>query len=378
MDFTRSEESQSIQDLAAQIFADQSGDEALKRFDRHEIAYHAELWKLLAEAGLIGVALAEEFGGSGLGFTELCAVFEEQGRHVAALPLLATVVLGALPVAEFGSDAQRAKWLPGVARGEVLLSGALCCPDAGGHADRLPHASADGAGWRLDGTLDRVPYGLEAAAIVVPARGDDGAMHVFLVAADAAGLRRERQRGTNHEPLDTLTFDGVKLAAGDLIGKPGEGACIAEWIGTRAATALGFVQLGVLSDALRRTAAHTVERKQFGKPVAGFQAVSHRAADAYIDIEALRSTAWQAAWRMSERLPAEAAVASLAWWACEAGHRVSHTCQHLHGGAGADLDAPIHRYFLWSRQIELCLGGSNRVLARFGASLSNQTIEIGL
>ena len=86
MDFTRSEESQSIQELAAQIFADQSGDEALKRFDRHEIAYHAELWKLLAEAGLIGVALAEEFGGSGLGFTELCAVFEEQGRHVAAGP----------------------------------------------------------------------------------------------------------------------------------------------------------------------------------------------------------------------------------------------------------------------------------------------------
>ena len=91
MDFTRSEESQSIQDLAAQIFADQAGDEALKRFDRHEIAYHAGLWQLLAEAGLTGVALAEEHGGSGLGFTELCAVFEEQGRHVAALPLLATV-----------------------------------------------------------------------------------------------------------------------------------------------------------------------------------------------------------------------------------------------------------------------------------------------
>jgi alkylation response protein AidB-like acyl-CoA dehydrogenase len=378
MDFTRSEESQSIQELAAQIFADQAGDEALKRFDRHEIAYHAELWKLLAEAGLIGVALAEEHGGSGLGFTELCAVFEEQGRHVAALPLLATVVLGALPIAAFGSEAQRAHWLPAVARGDVLLSGALCCPDAGGHADHLPRASADGAGWRLDGTLDRVPYSLEAAAIMVPACADDGAMHVFLVPADATGLTRERQRGTNHEPVDTLEFTGVKVATTDMLGKPGEGACIAEWIGTRAATALGFMQLGVLSDALRRTAAHTIERKQFGKPLAGFQAVAHRAADAYIDVEALRSTAWQAAWRMSESLPAESAVASLAWWACEAGHRVGHACQHLHGGAGADLDAPIHRYFLWARQIELSLGGSNRILARFGASLSNQTIEIGL
>jgi alkylation response protein AidB-like acyl-CoA dehydrogenase len=178
--------------------------------------------------------------------------------------------------------------------------------------------------------------------------------------------------------VDTLEFTGVKVATTDMLGKPGEGACIAEWIGTRAATALGFMQLGVLSDALRRTAAHTIERKQFGKPLAGFQAVAHRAADAYIDVEALRSTAWQAAWRMSESLPAESAVASLAWWACEAGHRVGHACQHLHGGAGADLDAPIHRYFLWARQIELSLGGSNRILARFGASLSNQTIEIGL
>ena len=229
MDFTRSEESQSIQDLAAQIFADQAGDEALKRFDRHEIAYHAGLWQLLAEAGLTGVALAEEHGGSGLGFTELCAVFEEQGRHVAALPLLATVVLGALPIAAFGSEAQRAQWLAGVARGELLLSGALCCPEVGGHADRVPRASAEGAGWRLDGSLDRVPYSLEAAAIVVPAQADDGAMHVFLVPADAAGLERERQRGTNHEPVDTLAFTGVQVATADLLGKPGEGACKFNW-----------------------------------------------------------------------------------------------------------------------------------------------------
>ena len=223
-----------------------------------------------------------------------------------------------------------------------------------------------------------MPYSLEAAAIVVPACADDGAMHVFLVPADATGLRRERQRGTNHEPVDTLEFTGVKVATTDMLGKPGEGACIAEWIGTRAATALGFMQLGVLSDALRRTAAHTVERKQFGKPLAGFQAVAHRAADAYIDIEALRSTVWQAAWRMSEGLPAESAVASLAWWACEAGHRVGHACQHLHGGAGADLDYPIHRYFLWARQIELTPGRQQPDPGALRRQSFQPDIEIGL
>ncbi len=378
MDFTRSEDSRQIQELAGQIFADNSGDEALKRFDRGEIAYHAGLWNLLGEAGLLGVALDEKYGGSGLGFTELCAVFEEQGRHVAALPLLATSVLGALPIAEFGSEAQRTRWLPGVADGSVRLSGALCYPEAGGHGEHFPRMRRDGSGWLLDGSLDRVPYALEADAFVVPAQAEDGNMSVFLVSGGSSGLQRVRRHGTNHEPIDALQFQAVRLGEADLLGAPSAGAEIAVWSGERAATALGFVQLGVLADALRRTAEHTVTRKQFGKPLAGFQAVAHRAADAYVDIEALRSTAWQAAWRISERLPAESAVASLAWWACEAGHRVGHACQHLHGGIGADVDYPIHRYFLWAIQIELMLGGGNRILARFGASLSRQSIEIGL
>lgn len=291
MDFTRTEESQQIQELAARIFADNTADAALKQFDRQEIAFHEGLWKLLAESGLIGVALPEEHGGSGFGFTELCAVFEEQGRHVAALPLLSTVVVGALPIAQFGSDVQRSRWLPGVADGSTLLSGALCYPDAGGHGERLPRARREGDAWILDGALDRVPYALEAAAFVVPASTEDGAKPVFLVPGDAPGLQRERRRGTNHEPIDALGFEAVRLAATDLLGTPADGAGIIEWSGARTATVLGFMQLGVLADALRRTAEHTITRKQFGKPLAGFQAVAHRAADAYIDIEALRSTA---------------------------------------------------------------------------------------
>jgi alkylation response protein AidB-like acyl-CoA dehydrogenase len=136
--------------------------------------------------------------------------------------------------------------------------------------------------------------------------------------------------------------------------------------------------LGVLADAVRRTAQHTVERKQFGKPLAGFQAVAHRAADCYIDIEALRSTLWQAAWRLDQNLPSGNAVASAAWWTSEAGHRVSHACQHLHGGTGADVDYPIHRYYLWAQQVRLCLGGSERILAGFGRQLAGQSIEVGL
>ncbi len=377
MEFSVSEEVRAVQELAARIFSEKVDDGALKRFDRGEMRWHEGVWSLLAESGLVGVGLPEEVGGSGLGLAGLCAVIEEQGRHVTALPLVASS-LGALPLARFGSASQRDAWLPKVASGEALVVGPLPLSAVEHEPRDIPSMDASGDAFMLRGVLDAVPYGGDADALLVPARDGSGAVSVFLVARGARGLRVERERGTNYEPFDRILLDDVRVSAADMIGASGDGACILEWIAGRAATAYGFIQLGVLSDAVRRTAQHTVERKQFGKSLAGFQAVSHRAADCYIDIEALRSTLWQAAWRLDQGLPAGNAVASAAWWASEAGHRVSHACQHLHGGTGADVDYPIHRYYLWAQQARLCLGGSERILAGFGHALAGQSIEIGL
>src|SRR5437773_1872882 len=121
---------------------------------------------------------------------------------------------------------------------------------------------------------------------------------------------------------------------------------------------------------LRVTAEYTVRREQFDRPIASFQAVHQRAADAYIDVEAIRLTTWQAAWRLAAGLPASAAVAVAKFWASEAAHRVVYAAQHLHGGIGVDVDYPLHRYYLWSKQIELTLGSGTRQLARLGADLA--------
>lgn len=378
MEFSMSEDVVAVRDLAAQIFSEQLDEAALKAFDRGERRWQEPVWKLLAEAGLLGVALPESVGGSGLGLTALFAVLEEQGRHVAALPLLAATVLGVLPLARFGGDAQREQWLPRALSGELLLSGPLPLSAAESQPPVMPGCRAGGDGFVLEGALDPVPYGSDADALLVPARDDAGAVHVFLVPRGSEGLSSERRRGTNHEPFDCMRFSGVSVGAASRLGGPGDGLCVLEWMAARAVTGYGFIQLGVLSDALRRTAQHTVERKQFGKALAGFQAVAHRAADCYIDIEALRSTLWQAAWRLEQGLPPGNAVAAAAWWTSEAGHRVGHACQHLHGGAGADVEYPIHRYYLWAQQARLCVGGSERILAGFGERLVNQTIEIGL
>jgi acyl-CoA dehydrogenase len=129
-------------------------------------------------------------------------------------------------------------------------------------------------------------------------------------------------------------------------------------------------QLGVVGRALELTAAYTKERIQFDRPIATFQAVGQRAADAYIDVEAVRLTLWQAAWRLAEGLPAATEVEVAKFWAAEAGHRVAHTAVHLHGGTGVDIDYPLHRYFIAAKALEFALGGSTDQLLRIGASLA--------
>ncbi len=144
------------------------------------------------------------------------------------------------------------------------------------------------------------------------------------------------------------------------------------WMLDRARTGLCAIQLGVTEEAVRRAASYLNQRHQFGRPLSSFQGTMLRAADAYIDTEAIRVTTWQAAWRIDEGLPAAEAVAVAHWWASEAGQRVVHATQHLHGGLGADISYPIHRYFLWGKQIELMLQGPSAELSRLGSLLATR------
>src|SRR5437764_99693 len=231
MDFALSPEQEALRELARRILADHVTHERLAVVEAEPDWFDRAAWEALAGARLLGTAIPEEFGGSGLGFLELCLLLEEVGRAVAPVPAWPTLVLGALPLARFGTRAQRAALLPAVASGEVVLTAAL-----------------------------------------------------------------------------------------------------------------------------RMTAAYTAGREQFGRPIASFQAVQQRAADAYIDAEAIRLTTWQAAWRLAADRPATTEVAIAKFWASEAAHRVVYAAQHLHGGIGVDVDYPLHRYYLWSKQIELTLG----------------------
>ena len=368
MDFSFSEEQEAVRALAAQIFSNQATHERLLELERSGEWFDMDLWGRLAEANLTSLALPEAQGGGGMGMLELCVMLEEQGRRVAPVPLFATAVLGSLPIAEFGSPAQQARWLRPVVDEAAVVSAALL--ELGGGDPALPRVTArrEDGGWRLDGTKECVPALHLARAVVVPARCGDG-VGVFVVDPAAQGVAVERQVVTHGEPQGRLLLDGAQVSDDALLGDPASGGEIVEWLLERAQLGLAALQLGVAQGALHDTAAYVSSRKQFDRPIATFQGVALRAADAFIDIEAMRAVLLEAAWRLQEGLPARTEVAAAKWWASMAGHRVVHTAQHLHGGMGADIEYPIHRYFYWSKQNGLLFGAAGQQAAGIGAEL---------
>jgi acyl-CoA dehydrogenase len=359
MDFNLSDDQLAVRDLANQIFDGMVSVERIKAIAATDERVDRDLWAALAKANLLGLCLPEAHGGSGLGMVELCLLLEAQGRRLAPVPLAPTLV-GALAVAEFGSAAQQAEWLPGVARGDVILSVALDEPGSIDATQPRATATADGV---LHGFKLAVPAGHVATRILVPATRSDGSVAVYLVDPNGAGVEREFVDTTDRQGAANLVLDGAR---GELI----DGADVAS-IRDRALVALAAVQLGVTREALRLAAEYTSGRLQFGKPLSTFQGVALRAADAFIDTRAIDVTLWQAAWRLDAGLDASKEITVAKWWAAEGGERVVHATQHLHGGMGADVDYPVHRYFLWGKQIADALGGASAQLARLGKELAD-------
>ncbi|MCA9501624.1 MAG: acyl-CoA dehydrogenase family protein [Myxococcales bacterium] len=375
MNFRFSEEEEAARELAGQILEDATSFDRMREVEREDggPGFDRALWSQLAEANLLGVALSEEQGGQGWSFLALCLVLEEAGRNLAPLPLLESIVYTALPIERFGSDTLKKEWLPKIASGQAILTPAFFeVGDPALSRRARTRATADGTSWKLTGEKVCVPFAGGADRLLVSASSDKG-LGLFLVAPDAPGLSLERQETTAHERQFVVKLDGVTVEAADVLAQPGRGEAVLDWVEPRAATALAAVGVGVAEEGLRQTAEYTASRKQFGREIGSFQGVSLRAADAYIDVESMRTTMWQAAWRIDAGVDGvEKAAAVAKWWACMGGHRVSHTCQHLHGGIGADVDYPIHRHFLRLKHVAMTLGGANEQLAKLGGLIADE------
>lgn len=362
MDFTSTEAAADLGGLVRTITESVCTPEHQRKLDGLEERFDKQLWRNLIDADVLSAATPESLGGGGFGVLEQVAVLVALGRQMAAVPYLESVVLGAGALAAFGSGALQRDWAVPAVGGEKILTVAL-----DGEMGQGPvQATAGDEGFRLTGTRTQVAYGPVADAFLVPGETSSG-VQVFLVSAADAGVSMTSLKTTGHGSVGYLELHGVDVGSERLVG--GEDAV--GWLSTQATLGRTAFQLGVLERALELTAEYAREREQFDRPIGSFQAVAQRLADGYIDVKGLRLTTTQAAWRLSEGLPADLEVATAAFWAADAGHRIAHTTVHVHGGVGIDLDHPVHRYFLAAKQNEFAVGGATGQLLRIGRELAD-------
>ncbi|MFF4285980.1 acyl-CoA dehydrogenase family protein [Streptomyces sp. NPDC001633] len=433
MDFTPTEEQSAAQQLAARIFGD------LATHDRLAAAGTAsdgELWRALCaaglpaaveEIGLLGLALVLEEQGRTTAQVPLAATCaygvlavarhgteEQRARLLPALRDGTAVATGAFPArgavtATTGArptctdalptstdalptctDARPASTdaLSTCTDARPASTDAVTAPTGVVTASPSGQASVDGGtGW-LSGVVPVVPWLRDATHVLVP----DAERALWMVRV--ADARVEPVEMTAPWAAGRLTLDGTRAErlggpraerlvgtrTEQLGGPQGDGAADRpptpyDDVLAGARIAFAALQSGVCAGALARTVAHTTTREQFGRPLSTNQAVLLRTADAYMDTEAIRVTTYEAAWRHDEGLPYDGQALTAAWWASEAGRRVVHTGQHLHGGIGADLGHPVHRHFLWGRQLDAHLGCGAELLEELGHLLTERVAE---
>lgn len=370
MDFALSPEQELLKREARHFLDTECPKKLVSEIEQSELGYSPQIWKKMAELGWLGLTIPEEYGGLGGSLVDLAILFEELGKTALPSPFFCTILLGAFPILDGGSEEQKRRLLPGIANGESILTLALSEPGT----DYDPafvetKARRKGEGFVVSGIKLFVPYAAAADYILVVARVSEGTSQsndpsTFVVPAGSKGVSAKPLKTSAGDRLYELVLDDVVIPCGHVIGKIGEGWPSIEKALLRA-TAIQCVQtVGIMQQALSLTANYTSTRVQFGRPIGSFQAVQHRLANMLIDVEGARWLSYRAVSRLAQGLPAFREVAIAKAWASDACQRVAYAAQHLHGGIGMHLEYELHFYFRWAKVMELSLGPAPYHLAK--------------
>ena len=373
MDFSFTEEQQEIANAAERVFADLCSDDAIKEIGAADTPLHADLWAQLAESGMLALVVDESHGGLGMSLVELCLILELQGRFVAPVPLIATLVECAMTINACSNDSLKADVLPGVVGGTVMLSPVRASAGVLDTAGLIV-SSADGG--TLSGASGVVPYASVASGFVVSAKTAHGDPVVLYCPADASGVTIVEQRMTSGELAGRVQFEACEFSRTNVLASGESAGVLLDHQQYNTYIALAALQVGVLGEGLKRTAEYVSQRKQFGRPLGAFQAVSQQAANAYMAIESLRSVYWRALDDIENGKNAALSASTAKFWVGEAGHIAAHTILHLHGGIGQDIDYPVHRYFLWGKHNERYLGTPGDIALEVGTLIANETSAV--
>ena len=359
MNFDFSDDQKQLRDQARRFLAEKCPPKAVRAVLEGKADYDRELWKGLAEMGFLGVAIPEEFGGTGAGHLELCVIAEELGRALAPVPFASTVYLAAEALLIAGSEEQKQKWLPKISSGEAIGTLALFEGTGNPSPKAVKVTASNGT---LSGTKKPVADGAIADFAIVAARtgnsGREADISLFLVDLKAGGVTAKALQTVDPSRQQAeLTFDGAKA---EPLGAANEGWSILSRVMDRAAVLIGFEQVGGADRALEMGRDYALDRIAFGRPIGSFQAVKHILADMYVSATLARSNCYYGAWALSTdagELAEAAAAARIS--ATQAFQHCAKQNIQVHGGMGFTWEFDCHLYYRRSNALALALGSQS-------------------
>lgn len=372
MDLRLSEEQELIKTSAREILEAECPLDHVREMAADATGYSVELWKKMAELGWMGVAIPEEHGGLGNGFLDLCLLIEEMGRARLPSPFVPTVVLAAQPILRFGSDEQKARYLPAIAEGRLVLSYAALEPEAAWDPNGIrTTVTAEGDELVLRGTKLYVPYAGAADELLVVAREEaagDGRLTVLLVET-GDGVACEPVETVGQDHLQRVTFENVRVGRDRVLGAAGDGAAVVEAVERWGSAARCAEMVGGAERVLEMTLEHARSREQFGRPIGSFQAVQHHCADMAIDVLGSRYITYEAIWTLDEGLEADDIVSMAKAWTGEAYRRVCELGHQIHGAIGYTLEEDLHPFLRHAVASDLAFGDADHHRERLARQL---------
>ncbi len=364
MDLGLTEEQELLKNFARDFLTNECTEKLVRDMEEDERGYTDDLWNGMANQGWMGLITAEELGGAGLTFLDLCVLLEEFGRALVPGPFINTVITSGL-VEAVGSDEQKQQYCTAVAAGQHVITFALTEPSARFDSAGIETTyTADGDGYVLNGVKLFVPDAHVSDTIVVAARaagsqGDDG-VSMFLVPGNAEGLSTTVLQTIAADKQCEVRLENVRVAGGALLGPEGGAWPIIEIAKRYYTVAYCAYLVGLAQRDFEISVDYAKERIQFGRPIGSFQAIQHKAADMITDVDGSRFIMYRAAWAVTENEDdADLQVAMAKAWCSDATRRVVAHGQQIHGGIGFTKEYIIQLYFRRQKMAELMWGDAD-------------------
>ncbi|MBI4304083.1 MAG: acyl-CoA/acyl-ACP dehydrogenase [Chloroflexi bacterium] len=363
MDFSLTEEQEMLKKMARDFLDENCPKTLVREMEKDEEGYSPDLWKEMADLGWMGLVFPEEYGGNSMGFLDLSVLLDEMGRSCLPGPFFSTVVLGGLPILDAGSKEQKQQYLPQVASGKAIFTLALTEESAEYDPAAIKvKAVANKGDYVISGTKLFVPDAHIADYLLCVAKtngkNEDG-ITIFIVDTRNPGISYTPLKTIAGDKLFEVVFDHVRVPGENILGQPDQGWPVIEKAMERAAAAKCCEMVGGLQRVLEMTLDYARDRKQFDRPIGSFQVIQHYCVNIATDVDGARFSAYQAAWKLSEGLPATKEVAIAKAWMAEAFGRVSTLAHQIHGAIGCTIDHDLQFYTRRGKAAELTFGSAD-------------------